>query len=87
MYSFVNIVKYMVHLVKYIKYFSLLGLLLVLFGQVDSYAQQLKVFSVESVEDDPFDMSANAKATTKKVDGSGDLYAILKITSDDVDDD
>ena len=77
----------MVSLVKYIKYFSLLGLLLVLFGQVDSYAQQLKVFSVESVEDDPFDMSANAKAATKKVDGSGDLYAILKITSDDVDDD
>ena len=77
----------MVSLVKYIKYFSLLGLLFVLFGQVDSYAQQLKVFSVESVEDDPFDMSANAKAATKKVDGSGDLYAILKITSDDVDDD
>ena len=87
MYSFVNIVKYMVPLVKYIKYFSLLGLLLVLLGKVDSYAQQLKVFSVESVEDDPFDMSANAKAATKKVDGSGDLYAILKITSDDVDDD
>ena len=77
----------MVSLVKYIKCFFLLGLLLVLFGQVDSYAQQLKVFSVESVEDDPFDMSANAKAATKKVDGSGDLYAILKITSDDVDDD
>ncbi|MBR4974427.1 MAG: PEGA domain-containing protein, partial [Bacteroidales bacterium] len=77
----------MVSLVKYIKYFSLLWLILVLFGQVDSYAQQLKVFSVESVEDDPFDMSANAKAATKKVDGSGDLYAILKITSDDVDDD
>ncbi len=77
----------MVSLVKYIKYFSLLGLLFVLFGQVESYAQQLKVFSVESVEDDPFDMSANAKAATKKVDGSGDLYAILKITSDDVDDD
>ena len=77
----------MVSLVKYIKYFSLLGLLFVLFDQVDSYAQQLKVFSVESVEDDPFDMSANAKAATKKVDGSGDLYAILKITSDDVDDD
>ena len=77
----------MVSLVKYIKYFSLLGLLFVLFGQVDSYAQQLKVFSVESVEDDPFDMSASVKAATKKVDGSGDLYAVLKITSDDVDDD
>ena len=77
----------MVSLVRYIKYFFLWGLLFVLFGQVDSYAQQLKVFSVESVEDDPFDMSANAKAATKKVDGSGDLYAILKITSDDVDDD
>ena len=77
----------MFSLVRYIKYFFLLGLLFVLFGQVDSYAQQLKVFSVESVEDDPFDMSASVKAATKKVDGSGDLYAILKITSDDVDGD
>ena len=60
---------------------------LVLLSQVDAFAQQLKVFSVASVEDDPFDMSASVKASTKKVDGSGDLYAILKITSDDPEDD
>lgn len=49
-------------------------------------AQQLKVFRVESISDDPFDFSARGDGT-KKLDGNGDLYAILKITTDDPADD
>ena len=49
-------------------------------------AQQLKVFRVESISDDLFDFSARGVGT-KKLDGNGDLYAILKITTDDPADD
>ena len=60
---------------------SFLFLLLALTG---AEAQQRK-FSVVSFEADPFDLTAR-NDQHKKVDGNGSLYAIIKVTSTDTDD-
>ncbi len=49
-------------------------------------AQQKQKFSVASFEADPTDMTAR-EGNTKKIDGNGDLYAIIKVTSNYPDDD
>lgn len=49
-------------------------------------AQQKQKFSVASFELDQFDLTAKNDAY-KKVDGNGDLYAIIKVTSTNPDDD
>ena len=49
-------------------------------------AQTKLKFSIASFEQDPTDLSAQS-AEYKKVDGSGSLYAIIKVTSNNPDDD
>ena len=48
-------------------------------------AQQKLKFSIASFESDPFDMTAQ-NDEYKKVDGNGSLYAIIKVTSNNPDD-
>lgn len=48
-------------------------------------AQQKTKFSIASFEQDPFDLTAKNDAY-KKIDGSGSLYAIIKVTSNNPDD-
>lgn len=48
-------------------------------------AQQKAKFSIASFEQDPFDLTAKNDAY-KKIDGSGALYAIIKVTSNNPDD-
>ncbi len=50
------------------------------------HAQQRLKFSVAEFSQDAFDLSAQSEET-KKIDGSGSLYAIIKVTSDNPDDD
>ena len=49
-------------------------------------AQQRLRFSIVSFEPDPFDQTA-ANPEYEKIDGSGNRYAIIKVTSDNPDDD
>ncbi len=65
---------------------QLLTLLLFMMGAVAVNAQQKLKFSVASFELDPFDLTAKNDAY-KKVDGNGSLYAIIKVTSTNPDDD
>lgn len=57
-----------------------------LLGGIQANAQQKLKFSIASFEYDPFDTSAKNKQY-EKVDGSGSRYAIIKITSNNPDDD
>ena len=61
-------------------------LFLSLLGLTSMQAQQKQKFSVASFELDQFDLTAKNDAY-KKVDGNGDLYAIIKVTSTNPDDD
>lgn len=47
-------------------------------------AQDLRKFKIVSFEKDQFDMSARNSA--KKIDGNGDMYALIKVTSANPDD-
>lgn len=66
------------------KLLSLLTLIL-LIESVPLCAQQKLKFSIASFEMDQLDMTARNEAY-KKVDGSGSLYAIIKVTSNNPDD-
>ncbi len=61
-------------------------LLMFLFNVTTLSAQQRLKFSVLEFSQDAFDLSAQSEET-KKIDGSGSLYAIIKVTSDNPDDD
>ena len=80
----VNKVRYMNSLVKCIKYFSVLGIVFLFFVE-SVFAQSEKVFTISEFVQDPFDLSGRGE-NTKKVDGSGYLYAIVKVSSDDPED-
>ena len=71
-------------LVKCIKYFSVLGIVFLFFVE-SVFAQSEKVFTISEFVQDPFDLSGRGE-NTKKVDGSGYLYAIVKVSSDDPED-
>ena len=74
----------MISLVRYIRCLALLVALSVL-SAVVSFAQSEKIFSISEFVQDPFDLSGRGE-NTKKVDGSGYLYAIVKVSSDDPED-
>ena len=74
----------MTSLVRYIKTLTLLWGVLLLSAEVCS-AQSEKVFSIAEFVQDPFDLSGRGD-TTKMVDGSGYLYSIVKVSSDDPED-
>ena len=59
----------------------------VLFVSVSSLSLfgQLKEFSVASVDDDPFDTNARSEGYGE-YDSDGEYYAILKVTTDDPED-
>ena len=80
----VNKVRCMNSLVKCIKYFSVLGIVFLFFVE-SVFAQSEKVFTISEFVQDPFDLSGRGE-NTKKVDGSGYLYAIVKVSSDDPED-
>ncbi len=64
----------------------LLFLLLMLFAAMPAAAQQKQKFHIESFGENSFDMSAREKPTSRD-DGTGTLYAIIKVRSTDPDDD
>lgn len=68
-----------------IVYFCTL-LLLIMLGADCAIAQSKLKFSVASFRLDQFDMTARNDAY-KKLDGNGSLYAIIKVTSSNPDDD
>ena len=65
--------------------FSLFTLLLLLLTAATASAQQNRQFSIVSFGHDPFDMTAK-NDQYKKIDGSGSLYAIIKVSSATADD-
>ena len=65
--------------------FLLLTILLTLFAVSPAAAQEIRKFHVESFGENPFDMSGREKPTSRD-DGTGVLYAIIKVTSTDSDD-
>ena len=64
----------------------LLLFLLLLFAAMPAVAQQKQKFYIESFGENSFDMSAREKPTSRD-DGTGKLYAIIKVRSTDPDDD
>ena len=77
-------VNSMISLVRYIRCLALLMALSVL-SAVVALAQSEKIFSISEFVQDPFDLSGRGD-TTKMVDGSGYLYSIVKVSSDDPED-
>lgn len=69
-----------------IRLYRLSLLLVFLCGVLPVIAQQKLKFSVVSFELDQFDLTAKNEQY-KKVDGNGSLYAIIKVTSTNPDDD
>ncbi len=65
--------------------YTWLVLFLLIAGMMAATAQQKLKFSVESFELDQFDLTARNEAH-KKTDSNGDLYAIIKVTSSNPDD-
>ena len=84
LFGYVNKVRYMNSLVKCIKYFSVLGIVFLFFVE-SVFAQSEKVFTISEFVQDPFDLSGRGE-NTKRIDGSGHLYAIVKVSSDDPED-
>ena len=72
------------YLVKCIKYFSVFGIVFLFFVE-SVFAQSEKVFTISEFVQDSFDLSGRGE-NTKKVDGSGHLYAIVKVSGDDPED-
>lgn len=62
-----------------------LGVLVMLLCCLPVSGQKNLKFSIASFEHDPFDLTAKNDAY-KKIDGSGALYAIIKVTSNNPDD-
>lgn len=67
------------------KKIQFIWLFLMIIGFTPLFAQQKAKFSIASFEQDPFDLTAKNDAY-KKIDGSGSLYAIIKVTSNNPDD-
>ena len=63
----------------------LFSILLILCAATPAAAQEIRKFHVESFGENPFDMSGREKPTARD-DGTGVLYAIIKVTSTDPDD-
>lgn len=74
----------MTSLVRYIRTLTILWGVLLLSAEVCS-AQSEKVFSIAEFVQDQSDLSGIG-SMAKRVDGSGDLYAIVKVSSDDPED-
>lgn len=68
------------------KKYRLISLLFLFVVALPLYAQQKQKFHVVSFEENTFDMSAREKPTSRD-DGTGVLYAIIKVRSTDPDDD
>ena len=64
----------------------LFTILLLLFAVLPAAAQEMQTFHVESFVENQFDMSAHEKPTSRD-DGTGKLYAIIKVRSTDPKDD
>ena len=64
----------------------ILSLFFLLLGLTSVQAQQKLKFSVASFELDQFDMTAKNEQY-KKIDGNGDLFSIIKVTSNNPEDD
>ena len=62
----------------------LFGLLIALFSAITVEAQQKQNFFIASFEHDPFDTTPQNKLY-EKIDGSGSRYAIIKVTSNNPD--
>ena len=58
----------------------LFTILLLVFAALPAAAQEMQSFHVESFEENPFDMSGKEKPTSRD-DGTGTLYAIIKVRS------
>lgn len=67
------------------KRLQFLGVLVMLLCCLSANGQRNQKFSIASFEQDPFDLTAKNDAY-KKIDGSGSLYAIIKVTSNNPDD-
>ncbi len=65
--------------------FRTLALLLLIFGGSSLYAQDKLKFSIADFDTDPFDLSAKDKRY-EKYDGNGERYAIIKVTSNNPND-
>ena len=59
---------------------SIFTILLLLFAALPAAAQQMQKFHVESFGENSFDMSGKEKPTSRD-DGTGTLYAIIKVRS------
>ncbi len=68
------------------KKYRLISLLFLFIVALPLYAQQKQKFHVVSFQENTFDMSAREKPTSRD-DGTGVLYAIIKVRSTDPDDD
>ncbi|MBQ5751823.1 MAG: hypothetical protein IIV89_03150, partial [Bacteroidaceae bacterium] len=64
----------------------LFTILLLFFAALPAAAQEMQTFHVESFVENQFDMSAREKPTSRD-DGTGKLYAIIKVRSTDPKDD
>ncbi len=64
---------------------SMMLLLLILSGASGLSAQDKLKFSIADFDTDPFDLSAKDKRY-EKYDGNGERYAIIKVTSNNQDD-
>ena len=64
----------------------LFTILLLFFAALPAAAQEMQTFHVESFGENSFDMSAREKPTSRD-DGTGKLYAIIKVRSTDPKDD
>lgn len=71
---------------KLLSHFTIVLFLLLFAFAIDTNAQQKQKFSVASFELDQFDLTAK-NDKYKKVDSNGSLYAIIKVTSNNPDDD
>ena len=68
------------------KIIKLFAVVLLVFFAMPAVAQQKQKFHIESFSENSFDMSAREKPTSRD-DGTGTLYAIIKVRSTDPDDD
>jgi len=65
--------------------FLILSLTLTLLAALPALSQQ-QVFRISGFELDQFDLSASSQSKHKKTDGNGDLYAIVKVKSNNPED-
>ena len=66
---------------QHVKHVFMMTWFLLLVGVLSSFGQQK--FHVESFSEDPFDLTARNEQY-KKIDGSGSLYSIIKVSGEDL---